>query len=89
MENKARHNITLSKIMHDMWESKGTWFSNCLSSVNAMYLLLEYHLSHLDTLSTKAEETLSRFCSDDSEGAVRKKIANKETYDDELCKLFH
>lgn len=43
MKAKARHDITLEKIMQEVWESKGVWFWYCLSSANAMHLLLEYY----------------------------------------------
>ena len=88
MKPKTRHDITLSKVMQDMWESKGAWFWLCLSSVNAMYLLLERHLCPPGTLSIQAERILSMFWSSGSEDIVRKKLADKQAYDDELRKLF-
>lgn len=88
MEAKVRHDITLSKIMHDVWESGGAWFWPCVSSVNAMYILLERHLCPPETLSTEAERILSRFWSRDSEDVVQKKLADKEAYNDELRRLF-
>lgn len=88
LKTKARHTITLSKVMHDMWESKGVWFWICLSSVNAMYFVLETHLIPPGSLPLKAEAVLSRFWCRDSEDIVRKKMAEKEAYNDELRKLF-
>lgn len=45
MSNVAGHGMpTISEIMQEMWDSKGMWFWHCLSSVNAMYFLLEDHL---------------------------------------------
>jgi len=85
---KARHNITLSEVMQDMWQSKGVWFWYCLASVNAMYVLLEMHLYPPKTLSVEAERVLSRFWCMDSEDIVRKKLADKHAYDEELRKLF-
>jgi hypothetical protein len=42
----AKHGLTikLSEVMQEMWDSKGIWFWNCLSSTNAMYIILEDHL---------------------------------------------
>ena len=88
MKAEARHGIILSKVMRDMWESKGVWFWHSLSSVNAMYTLLEYHLCP-DALSPEAKGILSRFWSGDSEDVVQKKLADKKAYDADLIKLFH
>lgn len=85
---KTRHDITLSKIMQDTWESKGVWFWHCLSSVNAMYYLLETHLYPPNSLSTEAEKFLSRFWCRNSEDVVQKKIADKQAYDDQVRKMF-
>lgn len=85
---KAKHSITLSNVMQDMWESKGVWFWHCVSSVNAMYFLLGTHLYPPKSLSLEAERFVSRFWCRDSEDVVRKKVADKEAYDDELRSLF-
>lgn len=87
-KSKAEHNITLSEVMQDMWESKGVWFWHCVSSVNAMYFLLETHLYPPKSLSLEAERFVSRFWCRNSEDVVRKKLADKQAYDDELRKLF-
>ena len=87
-QSRAAHDIPVSKVMQDVWESKGVWFWHCLSSVNAMYFLLETHLYPPGSLSLEAERILSRFWCRDSEHVVRKKLADKEAYDDELRKLF-
>ena len=81
-------NLTVSKVMQDMWESKGVWFWHCLSSVNAMYFLLETHLYPPKSLSLEAEKVVSRFWCRNSEDVVRKKLADKQAYDDELQDLF-
>ncbi|POR34351.1 Uncharacterized protein TPAR_05431 [Tolypocladium paradoxum] len=85
---EASHDITLSKVMQDMWNSKGVWFWYCLSSVNAMYFLLETHLLPPKSLSLEAERIVSRFWSRNSEDVVRMKLADKKAYDDELRELF-
>lgn len=56
---KANHGITISKVMQDMWESKGIWFWHCLSSVKAMYFLLEGHLCPAGSLSLDVERAVS------------------------------
>ncbi|OAQ99699.1 hypothetical protein LLEC1_07561 [Akanthomyces lecanii] len=85
---KAKHGITLSQVMQDTWESKGVWFWHCISSVNAMYFLLETHLCPLKSLSIEAEDLLSRFWCRDSEDVVRKKVADKQAYDDQVRSMF-
>ncbi|KZL70477.1 aminoglycoside phosphotransferase [Colletotrichum tofieldiae] len=88
MKAQASHDITLSKLMQDMWDSKGVWFWYCLSSVNAMYFLLETHLLPPKSLSLEVERIVSRFWSRNSEDVVRRKLADKQAYDDELRRLF-
>lgn len=85
---EASHDITLYKVMQDMWDSNGVWFWYCLSSVNAMYFLLETHLLLSKSLSLEAERIISRFWSRNSEDVVRTKLADKKVYDDELRELF-
>lgn len=80
--------ITLSRVMQDMWDSKGVWFWHCLTSQNAMYFLLESHLLPPKSLSREAERIVSRFWSRDSEDVVRRKLADKQAYDEELRRLF-
>jgi hypothetical protein len=84
------HNISLTKVMCDMWESKGVWFWHCLESVNAMYFLVESHLCprFSGRLSLKAEEIISQFWCENSSDIVAKKLVEKERYDQELCRLF-
>ncbi|AEO62414.1 uncharacterized protein THITE_2061567 [Thermothielavioides terrestris NRRL 8126] len=84
---QAGHNLDLGKIMQDVWESKGVWFWHCLSSVNAMYLLLEAHF--FPSLSLEADKLISKFWCQDPEDVVRKKLADKRAYDEELRSLFH
>jgi hypothetical protein len=84
------HDTALARVMNDMWESKGVWFWYCLESVNAMYFLLESHISprFLDKLSLKTEEVISQFWCPRSRDVVAKKLAEKQQYDDELRSLF-
>ncbi|KAG9253824.1 uncharacterized protein F5Z01DRAFT_681780 [Emericellopsis atlantica] len=87
-QGRTQHGISLSNIMRDMWDSKGVWFWHCLSSINAMYFLPESHLLPPDFLTLEAESIVSRLWCRDSEDVVRRKIADKQAYDDELRKLF-
>ncbi|KAI0971288.1 hypothetical protein F4678DRAFT_472741 [Xylaria arbuscula] len=69
-------------------KAKAMWFWYCLSSVNAMYFLLESHLFPPKSLSLKAERIVSRFWRRDSDNIVRIKLADKKAYDEELRELF-
>ena len=60
--------------MGDMWHSKGVWFWSCLSSVAAMYSLLETHLLPPKSLFLEAERIVSRFWRFDHESIVRTKL---------------
>ena len=57
---KAGHTVSISEVM-DAWESKGVWFWHCVSSVSAMYFLLETHLYPPKSLSVEAERIVSWF----------------------------
>ena len=85
---RVEHGIAISKVMQDTWESKGVWFWHCLSSVNAMYILLQTHLCPKDSFPIEAESILSRFWCDDSEAVVQKKLADRERYNAELKRVF-
>jgi hypothetical protein len=85
---RMEHGIAISKVMQDTWESKGVWFWHCLSSVNAMYIILENHLCPKDSFPIEAESILSRFWCDDSEAVVQKKLADRERYNAELKRVF-
>ncbi|KAH0425489.1 hypothetical protein CcaCcLH18_10948 [Colletotrichum camelliae] len=85
---RSNGSINLSSIMVSMWRSKGVWFWYCLSSVNAMYFLLDTHLVPPKSFSAEAERVISRFWGRDPEDVVRRKLASKQAYDEELRKLF-
>lgn len=87
-KTKRGHDITISQVMKDMWESKGVWFWHCVSSVNAMYFVLETHLYPPGSLSLEADRFVSRFWSRNSEDVIRKKLADRQSYEDELRNLF-
>lgn len=78
----------LSAIMHNMWESKGTWFWHSVSSMNLMYFLVESHLCPPGSITTKAERYISQFWHHDSEEIVQRKLADKQAYEEELRALF-
>ncbi|KAK3900414.1 hypothetical protein C8A05DRAFT_45750 [Staphylotrichum tortipilum] len=71
-KGRAPRGLELSRIMREVWESKGTWFWHSLSSANAMYLLLETHF----------------VWSVDSDEVVQKKVADKKAYDEDLKRVF-
>jgi hypothetical protein len=86
----VEHDIPISKVMHDMWDSKGVWFWHCIESVNAMLALLADHICprYSVRLCSEVDEILSKFWREDSEVIVEKKVAEEKTYDEELRRLF-
>ncbi|KAF2245173.1 hypothetical protein BU26DRAFT_522282 [Trematosphaeria pertusa] len=84
----VEHNVPISTVMQDMWESRGVWFWHCLSSVDAMYVLLELHLCPSGSLPVDIEKALSDFWCRNSDEIVQKKLADKKRYDGELKRLF-
>ncbi|KAF4978007.1 hypothetical protein FZEAL_5552 [Fusarium zealandicum] len=82
------HNISLTALMQETWDSKGVWFWHCLSSTNAMYLLVEPYLCPPSALCTDAEKLISCFWNEDSDRIVCKKIADMRAYHNQVRKLF-
>jgi hypothetical protein len=84
------NSISMSKVMHDMWESKGVWFYYSLTSVNAMYTLVEDHIcpKFSSQLTTQAERIMSQYWSEDSVNKVAKKLTDKKMYNQEVRRLF-
>ncbi|KAK3335106.1 hypothetical protein B0T19DRAFT_113 [Cercophora scortea] len=85
---KVNHEVTISGLMQHMWESKGMWFWYCLSSVNAMYIILDGHLCRPGSFPSSAEKVVSRFWCQDPEAVVQKKLADRKAYDAELASIF-
>jgi hypothetical protein len=77
----------VSQVIREMWDSKGVWFWYCLSSVNAMYFLLEGHLCPPGSLSTSVERAVSQFWCENPEAVVGAKLAEREEYDAELNRV--
>ncbi|KAM3499698.1 hypothetical protein MY11210_009592 [Beauveria gryllotalpidicola] len=82
------HDISVSRIMEEMWDSKGVWFWHCLTSVDAMNFLLEDHLCPPRCLSSEAERAISEVWCEDAGDVVRKKLADKAKYDELLKSRF-
>jgi hypothetical protein len=87
-EIAADSRMSFSKLMNEMWDSHGVWYWHCLSSVNAMYFLLGCHVLPDKRLTKEAEKVISRFWSKDTKSVIKKKLADKEAYDEELRALF-
>jgi hypothetical protein len=85
-----KHDTTIAKVMNDAWDSKGVWFWHCLDSVNAMYFLLESHISpkFLGIPSRGTEETIAQFWYPRAQDIVSQKVSEKQRYDEELRYLF-
>jgi len=80
---------TLASIMHESWESKAVWFWRCLTSVNAMFFLVDDHFCPCYfPLSSKIEEVLSQYWCQGSAGVVARKAADHKEYVKELEVLF-
>ncbi|RYO84123.1 hypothetical protein DL764_009376 [Monosporascus ibericus] len=84
------YGLSLARLMNEMWDIKGFWFWHCIGSVNAMLYVLADHVcpSYGLHLSAETEEILSRLWCEDSEKVVKRKIAEQESYQQELRRLF-
>ncbi|KAH6612909.1 hypothetical protein B0J18DRAFT_470260 [Chaetomium sp. MPI-SDFR-AT-0129] len=82
------HDLSVPQIMQKSWESKGTWFWHCVTSVNAMYVLLESHLCRPGSLPRAAEKVISQFYCEDPDGLVKRKMEDKKAYNAQLKLAF-
>lgn len=87
---RAGHGLTLSAIMRETWESRGTFFWYCITSINAMDFVLDFHICSRfsSRLTQSIEKTLSRFWCEDVDRVVERKLADHKMYDTELRRLF-
>jgi hypothetical protein len=79
----------LARIMREGWESGAVWFWRCLTSVDAIFHLVEDHVSpRYCSFSSKVEEVLSEFWYQESAAVVMTKVADNEKYEKEIGSLF-
>jgi len=86
----AEHDLSLSQIMRETWESGGVWFWHGIMSINAMSSLFTDHICprFSSRLLFSDEELFSRFWSEDSGEVVERKVKENEKYTAELKSLF-
>ncbi|KAG5773807.1 hypothetical protein H9Q72_000534 [Fusarium xylarioides] len=86
----ANLSIPLSRVMENMWKSKGVWFWSCLESVDAMsYLVPDHICPQFGTLwSSKTETILADFWCNDSRKMVDKKLNELADYQKTLQGVF-
>ena len=87
-EMTMQHGLSITKIMNEMWDSKGVWFWHCLASVDAMTFLLEDHLCPSGCLSSSLERGVSEFWCDGADEVVKRKLVDKAKYDELLKSRF-
>ena len=72
--------LALMRILREIWESGAVWFWRCLTSVDAIFYLVEDHVSPRCCLvSRKVEEVLSEYWCQESAA---------DNYEKELGSLF-
>lgn len=80
---------SISQVMHSSWDSGGVWFWHSITSVNAMFGLVNKHLCPSTELYLpQVTAALSKFWCDDAEAVVEKKLAEFHEYDTKLKRLF-
>lgn len=83
------HNLPLTQIMQDMWESGGTWFWLSIDSVNAAYsLVLKHLMPRFSNKPSEVREIMSEFWCEGSAAMVERKMADYESYDRQLRSVF-
>ena len=80
----------LTSIMHDGWKSGAMWFWHCITSVDAMFYLVDDHISpRFSPLSTKTEGILSQYWYPGSAKVAERKINDREDYVKQVQFLFN
>jgi len=80
----------LTSIMHNSWKSGAVWFWHCITSVNAMFFLVDDHISpRFSPLTTKAEGILSQYWYPGSAKAAERKMKDREDYKKQVQFLFN
>ncbi|POR35357.1 Aminoglycoside phosphotransferase [Tolypocladium paradoxum] len=81
---------SLSRIMHETWESQRFWFWHSLSSVDAAFWLMADHLcpKFQARLSLQVEQVFSQFWCENSDQVVKAKLEDFERYNNKLRLLF-
>ncbi|KAK4130736.1 hypothetical protein BT67DRAFT_489524 [Trichocladium antarcticum] len=79
----------LARIMSEGWESGAVWFWRCLTAVDAIFYLVEDHVSpRYCPFSCNVEDVLSEYWCQESAAVVERKVADNEKYERELGSLF-
>lgn len=84
------HAIPISKVMHDMWASKGVWFWHSLTSVNNVCTtLLDDHLYPPRTTddTSEIETVVSRLWCEDPNGFIQGKLKDRQEYVEKVERL--
>ncbi|ATY64825.1 hypothetical protein A9K55_005292 [Cordyceps militaris] len=83
-----KHSVALSQVMERAWQSDAFWFWSALNSINAMYRLAMDRLSP-QLADDKTQEAMALFWPTEArDEVVKRKLEDKERYDDELRCLF-
>ncbi len=79
----------LAHSLREGWESGAVWFWRCLTSVDAIFPLVEDHISpKYFSLSSTVEGVLSLYWCQNSTEIVTRKVTDHEKYTEELKCLF-
>lgn len=80
---QVEHDIQITKIMRDTWESKGVWYWACMRSLNGWLFVIEDHI--LPKYSTakgliKDLKQMSLFWQENVSDLIKIKVADEEGY---------
>lgn len=85
----SSQNDMVARHIDDSWRSGAFWFWRCLTSINAMYAIIEEHICpRFSSLSSAAEHTLSCYWCVGSDEVVKSKVAEHEEYKKDLQVLY-
>ncbi|CVK85176.1 uncharacterized protein FMAN_02075 [Fusarium mangiferae] len=86
-----KHDIQITEVIRDMWDSKGVWYWACIRSLNGWLFIVEDHIipkfSAVQGL-IKDLKQVSLFWQENSSHHIKAKVADEKRYQDELQSLF-
>lgn len=88
---QVEHDIQITKIMRDSWDSKGVWYWACIRSLNGWLFIFEDHIlprfSSVKRLVNDLKQ-VSFFWQEDASDHIKTKVADEQRYQLQLRSLF-
>ena len=89
---QMEHDIQITQIMRETWDSKGVWYWACIRSLNGWLFIFEDHILPIFSSAKGLVQDLKQmsfFWQKDAREHIKRKVADEERYQIELRSLFN